>query len=369
MITLLTTLAITSVVAYGCYLLVLFLAQDKLLFRPPKPQHLLYEKYTKFHCGITHNNIYLQGWVITGINESSNTIAIYFGGNAEDIAETIPTLKNFPVEKLYAFNYRGYGLSLGKPSQENFYHDALVIYDEINNRHPNKNIMLIGYSLGSAIAGYVAKNKRTDHLILLAPLDSIFRAAQEKFWGLIHKILIRNNFELSQTAKSITCTTLVFVAEKDTTITTHQSLKTYHALKGKKQLISIPEATHNNLLDFKKTFESISCLTKNSQNNYQIDDEAIKRIAIYYAKKLKHPFAEEYFSGVRSITNTDEALEIAKVFWQMTDLASEDHLNNVPVFDNVDIELWAHNLFNKLYGHYEKNGFKEQWKIAEAQCG
>jgi hypothetical protein len=101
--------------------------------------------------------------------------------------------------------------------------------------------------------------------------------------------------------------------------------------------------------------------------NYSTDDITAKNIAVFYAKKLNHGLAEEFFAGSRSLANTDEALEIAKVFWRITDLASDDHLNNVSVLDNVDIEFWTHKLFNKLYGYYEKNGFKEQWKIAETQ--
>lgn len=103
--------------------------------------------------------------------------------------------------------------------------------------------------------------------------------------------------------------------------------------------------------------------------NYSKDDETAKNIAVFYAKRLNHSLAEEFFSGSRSLTNADEAFEVAKAFWQITDLASDDHLNNVSVLDNVDLEFWTHKLFNKTYGYYEKNGFKEQWKLAEAQYG
>lgn len=101
--------------------------------------------------------------------------------------------------------------------------------------------------------------------------------------------------------------------------------------------------------------------------NYSDADLIAKDIAIFYAKKLNSTIAEEFFSGSRSLANADEALEVAKVFWSITDLASEDHLNNVSVLDNVDLEFWTHKLFNKVYGYYEKNGFKEQWKTAEDQ--
>jgi hypothetical protein len=103
--------------------------------------------------------------------------------------------------------------------------------------------------------------------------------------------------------------------------------------------------------------------------NYSINDETAKSIAIYYSRKIDNSLAEEFFNGTRSLSNSDEALELARVFWEITDLASTDHLNNISILDNEDLEFWMHKLFNKLYGYYERNGFKEQWKMAEKENG
>lgn len=103
--------------------------------------------------------------------------------------------------------------------------------------------------------------------------------------------------------------------------------------------------------------------------NYSDSELIAKDIAVFYVKKINNPIAVEFFSGAKSLENAEEALEAAKAFWEITDLASTDHLNNVVVFDDVDLEFWMHKLFNKVYGYYEKNGFKEQWKIAEKEFG
>lgn len=98
--------------------------------------------------------------------------------------------------------------------------------------------------------------------------------------------------------------------------------------------------------------------------NYSDSDLTVKNIAVFYANKISDPTAKDFFSGKKSLSNAAEALAMAKAFWLMTDLASTDHLNNVSVLDNTDLEFGMHKLFNKVYGYYEKNGFKEQWKIA-----
>lgn len=99
--------------------------------------------------------------------------------------------------------------------------------------------------------------------------------------------------------------------------------------------------------------------------NYSDSDLPAKNIAIFYAKKINSQIAKDFFNGQKDLTSKEEALEVANAFWQITDLASTDHLNNISILDDADVEFWMHKLFNKIYGYYEKNGFKEQWKIAE----
>lgn len=98
--------------------------------------------------------------------------------------------------------------------------------------------------------------------------------------------------------------------------------------------------------------------------SYSESDLLVKDIAIFYAKKTNSSITVEFFSGTKSLSNAEEALEVAKAFWEVTDLATTDHLNNVAIFEDVDLEFVMHKLFNKVYGYYEKHGFTEQWKIA-----
>ena len=97
--------------------------------------------------------------------------------------------------------------------------------------------------------------------------------------------------------------------------------------------------------------------------NYSDPDQPAKDIAIFYVKKIHSQIAEEFFSGNISLASAEEAIEVATAFWAITDLASDDHLNDVSILNGVDLEFWMHKLFNKIYGYYERNGFKEQWQI------
>src|SRR5579872_1070865 len=55
---------------------------------------------------------------------------LYFGGNAEDVAQSLPAFsQEFPDRALYLMHYRGYGGSSGKPTEEALQSDAEALFD------------------------------------------------------------------------------------------------------------------------------------------------------------------------------------------------------------------------------------------------
>jgi hypothetical protein len=101
--------------------------------------------------------------------------------------------------------------------------------------------------------------------------------------------------------------------------------------------------------------------------NFSSAEESAKLIAKHYCQHLNNPEAVEFFSGNLDISSKAQALSIAKVFWEITDMASEDHLNDINVLGDLDIEFWMHKLFNKTYGYFQKNGYVDEWRLAEAE--
>ena len=96
-------------------------------------------------------------------------------------------------------------------------------------------------------------------------------------------------------------------------------------------------------------------------------EESAKLLVKHYCQHLDNAEAREFFSGNLDISSRPQALSIAKAFWEITDLASADHLNDVDVLDDLDIEFWMHKLFNKTQGYFQKNGYADEWTQAEAE--
>ena len=76
-----------------------------------------------------------------------------------------------------SYDYEGYGLSTGKPTEDNTYRDVIATYNYATQKlHiPPKHIISMGHSLGAALAVYLADKKPTAGLILTSPFLSAFR--------------------------------------------------------------------------------------------------------------------------------------------------------------------------------------------------
>jgi len=94
---------------------------------------------------------------------------------------------------MYLLHYRGYGGSSGSHSQKALFADAVTLFDEVHTKHPN--IDIIGRSLGSGIAVYVASRRPAARLVLVTPYDSFVELAQLQFPYIPVKWLLRDRFE------------------------------------------------------------------------------------------------------------------------------------------------------------------------------
>lgn len=201
-------------------------------------------------------------WLETGqarlkiwqVNEGKQAI-IYFGGNAETVELNIPDFK--PLLKdfaIYLVNYRGYGGSSGTPSEQALFHDALAIYDALIKHHDS--IHVIGRSLGSGVASYLAQQREIEKLVLITPFDSVRNVAQRHYPLFPVKWLIKDPFDSLRLAESIDNPTLILIAEKDEVVPLAHSQNLIEALSlAKVEAHVIRGSHHNNITDSPATMK------------------------------------------------------------------------------------------------------------------
>lgn len=164
--------AIAAVMYLGCCA-ALFALQRSMIYSPQS-------KYSN-DAGMTFPLI-VDGarLVVSSRTEPGSSAVIYFGGNAEDVSDSMPTLQRaFPDRSVFALHYRGYNGSTGKPSETALIADALVLFDRIHATYPR--VILIGRSLGSGIAIHVASMRPVERLVLVTPYDSLQEIAAQRF--------------------------------------------------------------------------------------------------------------------------------------------------------------------------------------------
>lgn len=174
---------------------------------------------------------------------------IYFGGNAEDVSCNMPGFSAaLPDRAIYLLNYRGYGGSSGKPSERSLFEDGLTLYDDVHAKH--SEIEVIGRSLGSGIAAYVASCRPVSKLVLVTPYNSIRELAASEFRWFPVRWLLLDKYESWRFAPRVNSPTLIIAAEHDEVVprASTDALRS-HFKSGLASMIVLPNTGHNTISD------------------------------------------------------------------------------------------------------------------------
>ena len=249
-------------VFYCSTLAFLYVKQSSFIFFTTgisKSQEYLLRNFSHFEVNINHNGFNLHGWFINRELSSENPLIIYYGGNAEEISHNLFNLEKYEKESLLFMNYRGYGKSTGNPSQSSLFSDALFILDHISDTYsiPSTNIILMGRSLGSAVATYVAKQRHVKAVILITPFDSLVNIAKEHYPFFPVKFLLRHPFDSVQIAPEITSPMIAIIAEQDRIISNEQSVNLVEHWGMKSHYVIIKDADHNSIRNYPEYWNTI----------------------------------------------------------------------------------------------------------------
>ena len=240
--------------AYITFGILLFINQRDLLYAPTdKINHLF--KEVIFHNDKESINVIV-------LNDNKERAILYFGGNGATVARSAFAYDRFFSDHtVYLVNYRGYGGSSGEPTEKGLYSDALTIFDEIRSKH--SNISVLGRSLGSAVATYIASKREFDKLVLITPCDSAKSMAQERFPIYPMSILLKDKYDSVSRVKDIEENTLVLIAEKDSVITMKHSQKLIDAFTASKvEVKTIKNTGHNNIVQDDRYYHVLQTFLK-----------------------------------------------------------------------------------------------------------
>jgi fermentation-respiration switch protein FrsA (DUF1100 family) len=124
------------------------------------------------------DGVQLNGWFFPA---STNSPRVPFAlllchGNAGNISHRLDTCAALLATgaSVFVFDYRGYGRSQGRPSEEGTYRDAQAAYQWLRQKgFPGTNIIAFGESLGGGVAAELATRETVGGLVLQSTFTSI----------------------------------------------------------------------------------------------------------------------------------------------------------------------------------------------------
>ena len=200
--------------------LLLYLFQPKFVYFPQSTiaytPDMVGLPYEDIHL-LTKDNINIHGWFIP-VKEASKTL-LFFHGNGGNISHRLESLKIFHDMGLSVFiiDYRGYGQSEGKPSEQGTYQDAEAAWKYLTKTRgiADKDIITFGRSMGGAVATWLASQHAPDLLILESTFTSIADMGKHYYPYLPTQLLIRIKYASIDRIGDIQCPVLIAHSQSD----------------------------------------------------------------------------------------------------------------------------------------------------------
>ena len=158
----------------------------------------------------------IHAWFIPA--KADKGTILFCHGNAGNLGHRISTVKiwNDLGYNLMIFDYRGFGISTGSPSEENCYEDTKTCYEWLkDNNKLSKKLIIHGRSLGGGPATWAALNLSSHGLILESTFTSIPDMGRKQFPILPVDLITYIEFPILERVSKLTIPLLVLHSKDD----------------------------------------------------------------------------------------------------------------------------------------------------------
>ncbi len=255
-------LGLILLVLYGISLAFFYFKQEKFFFNP---KHLASDYTYQFKEQFEEINIVVEDSVHLNAllfkAKKSKGVVLYLHGNAgalHDWGKRAYLYLDNDYDVLFV-DYRGYGKSNGTYSNETqLVTDMQKVYDFLKASYPENKIVVLGYSLGSGLAAYIAANNHPKVLILEAPYYSWKSLISNQIAPIVPSFLIKYDIPTYQYLKSVDCPIQIFHGTRDNLIVAELNAKKLKELYPEKiELNYIDEASHNTIHISKQYYDAL----------------------------------------------------------------------------------------------------------------
>ncbi len=183
--------------------LALYCTQDRFIFDPhPIPQEQILngkEIYIPLEEGLDMHCLWIKS--------NSKKVILYYHGNTGNVRRAAYQADRFNTNNVDVFipDYRGYGKTKGRIRNNNqLLTDAAKAYEFLKGHYSERDIIIVGYSLGSGMASYVASKANPKQLVLVAPFTSLVDIKDEYLW-MFPDFLLKYKLSNKNHLKEVSC--------------------------------------------------------------------------------------------------------------------------------------------------------------------
>lgn len=247
----------TGSIILAIYLLIItliFFTQENLLFYPEK----LASDYS-FTYNIPFEELKINVDKEININgllfkaDSTKGLIFYLHGNGGSLATWGRAAKPFLANNYdcFIFDYRGYGKSSGEITSEGQLHeDIQKVYNEVTKNYDEKNVIIVGYSLGTGLASKLASQNHPQKLILQAPYNNIGYLLNLHY-PLLPEFALRYPITTDVFLEKVEAPVTVLHGDEDKLIPIECSFKLKEGFKKIDKLIILKGANHHRMSENK----------------------------------------------------------------------------------------------------------------------
>ncbi|WP_202812106.1 alpha/beta hydrolase [Sulfuricella sp. T08] len=232
--------------AYAGLVGVLYFSQSSMVYYPeigremvvtPRQAGLDYEDVKL----VAADGVALHGWFVP--SDQSHGTVLFLHGNAGNISHRIDSLLMFHRlgYSTLIIDYRGYGNSSGKPSEQGTYEDAEAAWRHLTETRkiPSNTIVLFGESLGGAVVAWLAARHRPGALVLASGFTSVPDLAAKFYPFLPVRWLSRFDYDTRSYLRAVEAPVFIAHSPEDEIIPYQHGRALYDAAKAPKQFLEL----------------------------------------------------------------------------------------------------------------------------------
>jgi len=239
-------LLVSVAIAYGAVVALVFLFQSRLVFYPEIGREVAVTPQT---FGLNFEDVAirtadgetLQAWWVPA-DEPRGTV-LFFHGNAGNISHRVDYLAMFHRMRYstLAVDYRGYGKSTGSPSEEGTYRDAEAAWEYLRGARgvQARELVIVGESLGAAVASRLATRATPRAVVLLSTFTSVNDLGARIYWFLPVRLISRLGYDNLENLKRIQAPVFIAHSPQDEVVPFSHGRKLFEAAAEPKAFLEL----------------------------------------------------------------------------------------------------------------------------------